>query len=228
MQYQERFSPARARSRVGTMGLALLLALWPAAAALAGGGAPDTQFTQVEPDPTNDTTGDFAFTATILNSTFECSVDSAAFAACPTPFHTAVLADGTHVLQVRAKEPGGIVDPTPAEHTWRVDTVRPDTTITSGPSGGVTVDTATFTFESTEVDSIVRVIDIRIAVAAYLSGQLRGVEQRALASRVRAEEQSHGRQLNSASLSDTLEVFDLDCGDHLISLPQTSSAPICE
>lgn len=151
MQAQNMILPQRAVARAGSVALALALALCPAAFAVAGGNPPpDTQFTQVEPDPTNDPTGDFQFTSTIPGSTFECSVDAAVFAACTTPFHTVALADGTHVFQVRAKEPGGVVDPTPAEHTWHVDTVRPDTTITDGPSGGVTTSTAVFTFTSSE------------------------------------------------------------------------------
>jgi large repetitive protein len=124
-------------------------ALWPVAAALAGG-APDTQLTSVEPDPTNDPTGDFAFASTIPDSTFECSVDAAPFAPCTSAFSTAPLADGAHSFQVRARAPGGSVDPTPASHAWTVDTVRPDTTITSGPSGQITSDSAVFTFASTE------------------------------------------------------------------------------
>lgn len=130
--------------------LCAALGLFAVMPAFAGGTAPETVLTAVEPDPTNDTTGDFQFSADIPGSTFECSVDASAFAACATPFHTAVLADGTHAFAVRAKEPGGVVDPSPATHSWRVDTVRPDTSITSGPSGTVNSSTAVFEFESPE------------------------------------------------------------------------------
>ena len=130
--------------------LCAALGLFAVMPAFAGGTAPETVLTAVEPDPTNDTTGDFQFSADIPGSTFECSVDASAFAACVTPFHTAVLADGTHAFAVRAKEPGGVVDPSPATHSWRVDTVRPDTSITSGPSGTVNSSTAVFEFESPE------------------------------------------------------------------------------
>jgi hypothetical protein len=66
------------------------------------------------PDPTNDPTGDFAFSANEAGATFQCRVDGATFASCPAVFATASLADGAHTLDVRAVDGAGTVDTTPA------------------------------------------------------------------------------------------------------------------
>ena len=142
-----------------TAGVRRLLHGWVFTAALLVAGyaqagiLPDTLFTAVEPDPTSDTTGDFSFVATIPGSTFQCSLDGAGFATCTSPFTTPALANGPHALRVRAREPGGGLDPTPAAHAWTVDTIAPNTTIDIGPSGVVASTSATFTFSSTEAGS---------------------------------------------------------------------------
>ena len=82
-----------------------------------------------EPDPTNDPTGDFSFASTESFVTYECSLDNGPFVPCTQTFSTAALPDGSHNLRVRARDLSGNVDPTPASHTWVVDTGPPDTTI---------------------------------------------------------------------------------------------------
>jgi hypothetical protein len=98
--------------------------------------------------PTNDLTPTFAFSANEGDSTFECSVDGGAFATCSSPYTAAALADGAHTFEVRAIDPAGNVDATPADRAITVDTTAPETTIDSGPSGTVTTGTAAFTFSS--------------------------------------------------------------------------------
>jgi hypothetical protein len=49
---------------------------------------------------------------------FECSFDGAAFAPCTSPTRYTDLKPGRHTLSVRAVDPGGTADPTPAELTW--------------------------------------------------------------------------------------------------------------
>ncbi|MDP6958142.1 MAG: Ig-like domain-containing protein, partial [Planctomycetota bacterium] len=60
------------------------------------------------------------------------------------------LPQGSITFQVRAIDSAGNVDPTPASVTWTVDTVAPNTTITSAPSGTVASTSATITYSSTE------------------------------------------------------------------------------
>ena len=100
--------------------------------------------------------GTFTFSSTESGSTFECRMDAGTWSACTSPHAVSGLADGSHTFEVRATDVAGNTDPTPATRTWTVvppDTVAPDTTIDSGPSGTVTTGSATFTFSSSEPGS---------------------------------------------------------------------------
>jgi subtilisin-like proprotein convertase family protein len=91
----------------------------------------------------------FAFTASLPGSTFECELDGGGFSACSSPVPSTGLSNGTHTFRVRAVN-GALKDPTPATRTWTVDTVPPQTTITSGPAEGqrMNTDSASFQFVS--------------------------------------------------------------------------------
>ncbi|MFO0593676.1 MAG: Ig-like domain-containing protein [Myxococcaceae bacterium] len=114
---------------------------------------PDTTIVSGPPAVTNATTATLAFTSSEAGSTFECSLDGAAFSACPSPTTTPTLTEGSHTFAVRARDAAGNLDPTPATRTWTVDTTPPDTTIASGPSGSSSSSTATFGFTATEAGS---------------------------------------------------------------------------
>lgn len=77
---------------------------------------------------------------------FECQLDAGAWTSCGPGINYASLADGSHTFSVRAKDMAGNIDPTPASRTWVVDTVAPDTAITSGPSGTVASGSASVEF----------------------------------------------------------------------------------
>jgi hypothetical protein len=51
---------------------------------------------------------------------------------------------------VPALDASGNTDATPATHSWTVDTAAPDTNITSGPTGTITENSATFTWTGTD------------------------------------------------------------------------------
>jgi hypothetical protein len=61
----------------------------------------------------------FSFTATEPGSTFECALDTGAYAACSSPMEYQGLAEGTHTFQVRAKDSAG-PDETPAARSFQV------------------------------------------------------------------------------------------------------------
>jgi len=96
-------------------------------------------------NPTNQTTRPFTFTGE-TGATFLCSLDSAAFSACSTPYTTPHLADGGHVLAVKQVARNGLAS-SATSVGWDVDTVVPGTpVINSGPSGPVSASDNTFTF----------------------------------------------------------------------------------
>ncbi|WP_240357922.1 Ig-like domain-containing protein [Myxococcus vastator] len=112
--------------------------------------APDTSIVSGPSGTTSSANAAFTFTATESPATFECSLDGATFAACASPTSFTGLAEGTHSFAVRARDTAGNVDPTPATRSWTVDTVAPDTTLLTGPSGMTTSSSAAFTFDATE------------------------------------------------------------------------------
>jgi hypothetical protein len=101
------------------------------------------------PDPTNQTGASFAFTSNKANSTFECRLDGAAFAACTSPATYTALSDARHSFGVRATDKLGHQG-LATIYEWTVDTVPPHATITSGPPAVSDSPAATFEFSSSE------------------------------------------------------------------------------
>jgi hypothetical protein len=108
---------------------------------------PDTTITSAPEASTTSTTAVFTYSANEIESTFECSLDGAAFAPCPEapdPTLYTGLTVGPHTFAVRATDPEGSTDATPATYSWTVepDQVAPETTITSVTPGSVIFDFA--------------------------------------------------------------------------------------
>ncbi len=82
-------------------------------------------------------------------STFECKVDSGSFAACSSPNQTRCSSEGAHTFQVRAIDPSGNVDGSPAQRAITIEAPI-QTAITSGPSGPINETTATFEFDAAD------------------------------------------------------------------------------
>ncbi|WP_158619235.1 kelch motif-containing protein [Corallococcus sp. AB011P] len=110
---------------------------------------PDTRLGTTPPTSTQQRGASFAFTSDDVDARFECSLDAEDFNPCTSPATYANLAVGAHTFRVRAVDPFGHADATPASHSWTVDLTPPDTLFTStpaNPSGA----TATFSFFSEE------------------------------------------------------------------------------
>jgi large repetitive protein len=71
----------------------------------------------------------YAFSSSEAVSSFECSIDAAAFTACSSPDVLTGIADGIHTFAVRAVDGTGNGDASPASRTFTLDTVAPRTTI---------------------------------------------------------------------------------------------------
>ena len=102
---------------------------------------------------TNSTSAELHLLAGETGSSFECSLDSAAFAACTSPANYSGLAASPHTFRVRATDAAGNVDDTPANRTWTIDLTAPQTTIDSGPAATTTSTAASFRFSASETGS---------------------------------------------------------------------------
>ena len=112
---------------------------------------PDTTITSGPTGTMASTSAAFMFTSTEAGSTFSCSLDGGAMAACTSPFSAMSLAQGPHTFAVAATDAAGHTDATPATRSWTVDTNPPATSITGGPAQGSTSGPyVTFTFTVSE------------------------------------------------------------------------------
>jgi len=94
----------------------------PAEADVPGGACvpPDTTITRGPKPKTKKKVATFEFTASDAGSTFECSLDGKTqFKTCASPF-IVQAGKGTHTFEVRATDPGGTVETSPASQTWKV------------------------------------------------------------------------------------------------------------
>jgi hypothetical protein len=71
----------------------------------------------------------FAFTSDESASTFECSLDGSAFAACSSPAAYTGLGDGAHTFDVRATDSSANTDATPASSSWTIDATAPNVSL---------------------------------------------------------------------------------------------------
>ena len=121
------------------------------------GGGPDGGVTGQSPvttvapqftSPVNHGDVSFTLTASIAGSTFECSVDAQAFAACVSPF-AATLPDGPHTLTARATAPSGAHELNPPTVAFIIDSVAPVIAINSPPDGAI-IGNSTLVYGSSE------------------------------------------------------------------------------
>ena len=85
---------------------------------------PQTTITSGPSGTTSSRSATFEFAAN-EPSTFECTLDSAAFTACASPETYNGFGDGSHTFRVRATDAAGNTDPTAADRTWTIATNTP-------------------------------------------------------------------------------------------------------
>jgi hypothetical protein len=139
---------------------------------------PTTTITSGPTGSVASTSATFAFTSTGPSPTFDCRLDSAAFASCAgSSISYTGLAQGAHTFQVRSHDAAGNVGP-PASRSWTVDTVAPAASITGGPSGSFSSTSAAFTYSSSESGST---FDCKIDSGSYATCASTGVTYTGLA-----------------------------------------------
>jgi hypothetical protein len=130
---------------------------------------PETSIESHPPDPSGSSTAAFTYTSNEAGSSFECALDAAPFAACPaTGIVYSGLLSGPHAFQVRAIDPSGNVDLTPAGYSFSVvvdpspflspapgsvpaspaTPARPQTVLSSKPAARTRDRTPTFRFRA--------------------------------------------------------------------------------
>lgn len=85
--------------------------------------APDTTITRRPKNRTAKRRATFEFGSSVTGSSFECSLDGAAFSACAPP-QVLNVAPGRHRFEVRAIDPSGNFDAAPATYAWKVKRKR--------------------------------------------------------------------------------------------------------
>jgi hypothetical protein len=111
---------------------------------------PDTQISSRPSNPSRNASAAFTFISSDATAVFECSLDGTAFSTCASGQTYSSLSNGSHTFQVRAKDAAGNTDPTSASYTWTVDTIAPETRISSSPANPSYASTAAFTFSSAD------------------------------------------------------------------------------
>jgi hypothetical protein len=82
--------------------------------------SPDTTITSHPRVNSNDSSPTFEFRSSDRGSRFECRLDGGSWRRCSSPKTYQGLASGQHVFRVRARDPAGNVDRTPASWTWTI------------------------------------------------------------------------------------------------------------
>ncbi len=113
---------------------------------------PDTSLGSDSPARvTPSTTAIFSFSSA-SSASFECNLDGVAFSTCTSPQRYLELPEGEHHFRVRARDPAGNEDASPAEYRWTVDLTNPETVIdtASAPPAFTHLTSARFAFSSEE------------------------------------------------------------------------------
>jgi len=82
---------------------------------------PDTVIDSGPSGTVESSTATFTFHSTEAGSSSQCKLDTGSFAACTSPTTYNNLANGDHTFQVRATDPPGNTDPSPASQSWTVN-----------------------------------------------------------------------------------------------------------
>jgi hypothetical protein len=150
-------------------------------------------------------TATFRFKASVPGASFQCQLDSKSWSSCASPKRYSKLSQGAHTFRVRASKAGS-VDRTPATRSFKVDTVKPQTVIQTGPSGEIDDPTPTFTFSSSEPGTfqcrVLTTLAFRTCPSPFTTSAL---NDGAYTLRVRARDKAGNLDATPATRSFTVE-----------------------
>lgn len=107
---------------------------------------PDTTIESGPSGEVNSADATFTYASSDTLATFECRLDEAAFATCPTTGQTLTdLSEGDHTFEVRAVGIAG-TDASPASRSWTVDVTAPS--VSADPPGGAYLEPLSVTLTS--------------------------------------------------------------------------------
>jgi fibronectin type 3 domain-containing protein len=128
---------------------------------------PETTITSHPSDPTTSTDASFGFSSTESGSTFQCSLDGAAYASCSSPKTYSGLTVGSHTFNVKATDAAGNTDLTPATFTWQIQAVSSGPPSLHGTPATTTDTSGTATSKSFSVPSASSAGDLLVASISY-------------------------------------------------------------
>jgi hypothetical protein len=97
----------------------------------------------------NTTSASMTLSASLSGSTFQCSLDGAAFASCNTPISLSGLAEGSHAFKLRASK--GAQNAPEVTRTWTIDLTNPSVTITAPLASSTTGPDASVAFTTNDL-----------------------------------------------------------------------------
>lgn len=115
--------------------------------------APQTQLDSAPSNPSSAASPSFTFSGTDggFVSAYQCKLDGTPLGSCSSPYPVGPLKDGAHTFEVWAIDNVGREDPSPATHTWTVDTTAPTVQIDSKPASPSTSSQASFGFSGADL-----------------------------------------------------------------------------
>jgi len=112
--------------------------------------APETTLITTPSSLSNKAINVFELSSSEQNVSYEASLNGAPFTLVSNPYQTEELNDGAHQIKIRAVTNSGVADSSPAQFSWVIDTLPPDTIINQTPDEITNNTTAEFHFSSTE------------------------------------------------------------------------------
>ena len=113
---------------------------------------PETTVSGAPAASTDQRTATFTLSSSETGSTFEASLDGAAYVVVTSPYALTNLADGSHTLNLRARDAANNVDASPVTVSWMVDGTPPNVRIVF-PGNVAITDAANIRLRGTAQDS---------------------------------------------------------------------------